>query len=169
MDQTPNCRKCTHCYWDEQFKKVIFNDPATIILWQDGTKTVVKCSENDTYSPEMGMAMAICKKALGNKGNYSKVFKKWLPEEEECIDLSTMSRFINDHLQRALYRVFGATGENCQQVVEKKVRVINDIEYLSGMDLEMLREKLAAGYTLTPSETTKSLVELIAEMEEDDG
>ena len=31
-------------------KKVIFNDPATIVLWDDGTKTVVKCSEGDTYS-----------------------------------------------------------------------------------------------------------------------
>lgn len=33
-------------------KKVIFNDPATIILWKDGTKTVVKCQEGDTYDKE---------------------------------------------------------------------------------------------------------------------
>ena len=26
----------------EKIKKVIFNDPATIILWSDNTKTVVK-------------------------------------------------------------------------------------------------------------------------------
>ena len=32
------------------------------------------------------MAMAISKKALGNKGNYCEVFKKWLPEEEEVND-----------------------------------------------------------------------------------
>ena len=31
-------------------KKVIFNDPATVVIWDDGTKTVVKCSEGDTYS-----------------------------------------------------------------------------------------------------------------------
>lgn len=64
-------------------KNVIFNDPATIILWADGTKTVVKCQDGDIYDPEKGMAMAICKKALGNQGNYCEVFKKWLPEEEE--------------------------------------------------------------------------------------
>ena len=64
-------------------KEVIFNDPATIILWKDGTKTVVKCSENDEYDPEKGMAMAICKKILGNKGNYYSIFSKWLPEETE--------------------------------------------------------------------------------------
>ena len=62
--------------------KVIFNDPATIVLWEDGTKTVVKCDENDRYDPEKGLAMAISKKALGNKGNYYNHLKKWLPIEK---------------------------------------------------------------------------------------
>ena len=65
-----------------EIKDVIFNEPATIILWADGTKTVVKCQEGEGYDPEKGMAMAMSKKALGNKGNYCEVFKKWLPEEE---------------------------------------------------------------------------------------
>ena len=65
-----------------EIKDVIFNEPATIIIWKDGTKTVVKCQEGEGYDPEKGMAMAISKKALGNKGNYCEVFKKWLPEEE---------------------------------------------------------------------------------------
>ena len=62
-------------------KKVIFNDPATIIYWGDGTKTVVK-AEEETFDPEKGMAMAIAKKALGNQGRYYEQFKKWLPEED---------------------------------------------------------------------------------------
>lgn len=64
-------------------KKVIFNYPATIVLWTDESKTVVKCQDGDIYDPEKGLAMAISKKALGNKGNYCNEFKKWLPEEEE--------------------------------------------------------------------------------------
>ena len=60
-------------------KKVIFNNPATIVMWADGTKTVVK-AENEEYDPEKGLAMAISKKALGNKGSYYETFKKWLPE-----------------------------------------------------------------------------------------
>ena len=55
-------------------------------MWSDGTKTVVKCQEGEGYDPEKGMAMAISKKALGNKGNYCEVFKKWLPEEEKVND-----------------------------------------------------------------------------------
>lgn len=62
-------------------QNVIFNDPATIVFWSDGTKTVVKCQENEVFDPEKGLAMAISKKYLGNKGNYCNEFKKWLPEE----------------------------------------------------------------------------------------
>jgi|GEM_PF-3182095 len=65
---------------DFKIKKVIFNNPATIVLWQDGTKTVVICQEGDTYSKELGLAMCISKKALGNKGNFNDIFKEWVYE-----------------------------------------------------------------------------------------
>lgn len=58
-------------------KKVIFNDPATIVIWADGEKTVVKCQNGEPYDPEKGLAMAITKRALGNKGNYFDEIKKW--------------------------------------------------------------------------------------------
>lgn len=61
--------------------KVIFNDPATIVFWADGTKTVVQ-AYNEPFDKEKGLAMAIAKKALGNKGNYNEVFKKWIGEDK---------------------------------------------------------------------------------------
>lgn len=61
-------------------KKVIFNDPATIVFWEDGTKTVVKCQEGDEYSKETGLALCIVKKISGNKGNYNNIFRKWVEE-----------------------------------------------------------------------------------------
>lgn len=60
-----------------EIKNVIFNPPATIVFWADGTKTVVKTQEGDIFDPEKGLAMAISKKALGNQGNYFNHFKKW--------------------------------------------------------------------------------------------
>lgn len=63
-------------------KKVKFNPPATIVFWTDNTKTVVKCKGED-YDHEKGLAMCICKKVLGDKGNYYEVFKKWLPKEDD--------------------------------------------------------------------------------------
>ena len=65
-----------------EIKNVIFNDPATIVFWEDGTKTVVKCQDGDEFDPEKGLAMAIVKKAYGNKGSYCNKLKKWLPKEE---------------------------------------------------------------------------------------
>lgn len=38
--------------------------------------------KNDTYNPEIGLAMCIIKKMCGNKGNYNDVFNKWVPENE---------------------------------------------------------------------------------------
>lgn len=66
-----------------KIKKVIFNDPATIVIWSDGTKTVVKCQKGDTYSKEVGLALCIAKKYLGDKSNFNNEFKKWIPKEEE--------------------------------------------------------------------------------------
>lgn len=63
-------------------RNVIFNDPATIVIWADGTKTVVK-ADRERFDPEKGLAMAISKKLFGNKGYYYDIFKRWLPKEKE--------------------------------------------------------------------------------------
>lgn len=82
-------------------KEVIFNNPATIVKWEDGTQTIVYCQDNveevvktvdgkevkvrkprkaDSFNPEIGLAMAIVKKHFGNMGNYNNVFRKYIPE-----------------------------------------------------------------------------------------
>lgn len=86
-------------YWEmPKIKDVKFNDPATIVFWADGTKTIVKCQDGDIFDPEKGLAMAITKKALGNKGNYCNELKKWLPKEEVTLEyaLNTSPQSIND-------------------------------------------------------------------------
>lgn len=93
-----------YCMHDEvnssriTIKNVIFNNPATIVFWSDGSKTVVK-SHLDDYDPEKGLAMAIAKKALGNEGNYYNVFKKWLPKDDEEIEID---QNFNDVINKAL-------------------------------------------------------------------
>ena len=87
---------------EPSIKKVIFNYPATIVLWSDGSKTVVKCQDGDIYDPEKGLAMAISKKALGNKGNYCNEFKKWLPEDEEEEEKTVELRFDTSELSSEL-------------------------------------------------------------------
>lgn len=57
------------------YEKIIFNKPATIVIWKDGSKTVVKCQKGDKYNPEKGLALCFMKKALGNKGNFNNILK----------------------------------------------------------------------------------------------
>jgi len=65
-----------------EIKKVIFNNPATIVFWADGTKTVVK-AKNEDFDPEKGLAMAITKKVFGNKGSYFNKIKRWTNDYNE--------------------------------------------------------------------------------------
>ncbi len=67
--------------------KVIFNNPATICFWPNGSKTVVKCHEGDTYSKQMGLLMCIAKHYYGNCGRWLDVLREngALDEESECV------------------------------------------------------------------------------------
>lgn len=72
-----------------EIRNVYFNSPLTCIVWKDGTKTFVKNADGDhNHDPEKALAMAISKKALGNKYKYYQEFEKWLPEEEKAKILS---------------------------------------------------------------------------------
>ena len=53
--------------------KVLFNPPATIVFWLDGTKTVVKCKEGEEFSEWAGIALCLAKKLYGP--NFHKIFK----------------------------------------------------------------------------------------------
>ncbi len=66
-----------------QMQKVIFNNPATVVVWDDDTKTVVKCGDRDVYDPEKGLALCFMKKMLGNTGRYYETVKKALAEYEK--------------------------------------------------------------------------------------
>ena len=61
--------------------KVIFNPPATIVFWKDGTKTVVKCKEGEEFSEWAGIALCFAKKLYGP--NFHKIFKAHCSDPEK--------------------------------------------------------------------------------------
>ena len=61
--------------------KVIFNPPATIVFWKDGTKTVVKCKEGEEFSEWAGIALCLAKKMYGP--NFHKIFKAHCSDPEK--------------------------------------------------------------------------------------
>ena len=65
-----------------EISKVVFNNPATIVFWADGTKTVVKCMEGQEFNEYYGVACAIMKRFFGNNSKASAFVEKFKEEEE---------------------------------------------------------------------------------------
>lgn len=94
-DEANDCDDCGDCdlcdRYDEEdavkepldFERIEFHDPATIVFWNDGTKTVVKARHGDKFDKEKGLAMAIAKKVMGNTNKYYDVFEEFCFDEED--------------------------------------------------------------------------------------
>jgi hypothetical protein len=50
----------------DDIDQVIYNDPATIVTFKDGSKVCVKASKGDTFSKETGLIYAIVKRLYAN-------------------------------------------------------------------------------------------------------
>ena len=61
---------------------IIINPPATIVKWADGTKTVVKCQNDEEYDAEKGIALCFMKKMCGNTSNYNEIIKTAIAEND---------------------------------------------------------------------------------------
>lgn len=61
-----------------RIEKVIYNNPATIVFWKDGTKTVAKAQKGDRYNKKVGLMLNIIKKLTDDQYGYylEKIFEK---------------------------------------------------------------------------------------------
>lgn len=63
-------------------KRVIFNGPATIVFWLDGTKTVVKRAKGTKYDRKTAILWAYAKKMCGTSSHMNKVLDKFVCNPE---------------------------------------------------------------------------------------
>lgn len=56
-------------------EKVIYNPPATIVVWSDGSKTVVKCMEGEEFDREKGFLLCVAKRIFGR--DFHKTLRRW--------------------------------------------------------------------------------------------
>ena len=54
-------------------KRIVYHDPATIVFWQDGDKTVVKCMDGEPFEKYAGFCAALAKKVFGSTSKAKKV------------------------------------------------------------------------------------------------
>lgn len=62
--------------------KVMYKNPATIVFWSDGTKTISKIRKdsNDVYSKDIGLKLCVLKKFV-SPSFLCKLTKVWVPNE----------------------------------------------------------------------------------------
>ena len=64
-------------------ERVIFDYPATIVYWNDCTKTAVVCHEGDVYDEHEGFLLCCAKKLFGNTGRYNDVIRENTPDGDQ--------------------------------------------------------------------------------------
>ena len=126
--------------------QIIFNPPATIVFWKDGTKTVVKCAEGEKFDPYTGFCYAFTEHFLGSISRIKKLCKKsstGLPEasesivEEEKCDgpMSLFEKKSVAYMRRAICDKF-SEGWNIDQIAKRFKMSDKDICEALGKEFE---------------------------------
>lgn len=106
-----------------KIEKVIFNPPATIVQWKDGSKTVVKCQDGDEFDWEKGLAMAYVKRAFNNERTYYGLFKK----NEPWMNLPNSSPLDPVHVHNSNVKYDPRVAKEVRIIVPKEYPVTGDI------------------------------------------
>ena len=89
-------------------KRIIYNNPATIVFWQDRTKTVVKCMDGEPFEKYAGFCAALAKKVFGSTSKAKKVAgakeKHTVAYHDDSIidRVATTNAFRNESLSAAI-------------------------------------------------------------------
>ena len=64
-------------------KRIIHSGPCTIVFWEDDTKTVVRCSENDIYDEYSAFCSALAIKLYGTNSHLKKIIERASKKDEK--------------------------------------------------------------------------------------
>lgn len=80
-------------------KKIIFSGPKTIVLWNDGTKTIVSMSKDETnFDPEAAFCAAYTKKMFGTNSKIKRIIK-------EKSNIEQHQRIVEEKLKEELAKI----------------------------------------------------------------
>lgn len=64
-------------------KKIYYNNPVTVVFWEDGTKTTVRLHEGEEYNEYSAFCAALAKKIFGNNSHLTKVVKSGIKPKKK--------------------------------------------------------------------------------------
>lgn len=90
-------------------EKVTFSGPVTVVKWNDGTITRVRCAEDEVYDQEKGLLAAMAKKFYENTNIFVEELAYWCeqPEKDDDDDYAAYVRTIEDEDWEKLKDWFG--------------------------------------------------------------
>lgn len=129
-------------------KKIIFNGQKTIVLWTDGTKTIVSMSKDETkFDPEAAFCAAYTKKMFGTNSKIKRIIK-------EKSNIEQHQRIVEEKLKEELAKIsqdydkfmrelcpWLCTGEKLTEVDSACANAVSDFykkEFINGKDDECL-------------------------------
>lgn len=123
----------------EKAVNVIYNPPATIAIWADGSKTVVKCDKDDVYDPKYGLALCYMKKALGSSRAFNdalragrgELVRKFLKKHRymECLlkdEYKNVCPIVDAPCSACPYRTL--RGNKCFQLIREDIKKMREGE-----------------------------------------
>lgn len=67
-------------------ERILYNDPATIVFWKDGTKTVVKKSKGEKFNKYNAFCAALAKKIFENNSRVNKIVQSGVNQKPGIAD-----------------------------------------------------------------------------------
>lgn len=130
-----------------EIKRVITHNPATIVFWADGAKTVVKCQDGDVYSPEVGIAMCFMKKALGNKSNFNNTFKKHISivDKRDAVFMADLKKFVNKPEKKPTKTYSHLNTEAIYRILRENKWTVKEFAQVVGVDHSSVYHWLKGG------------------------
>jgi hypothetical protein len=90
-------------------KRIIYNDPATIVFWKDGTKTVVKKAAKEPYNKYNAFCAALAKKVYGNNSRVN-AFVASGEDQAKKKKKDSASKFVRDEKGRWVSKSIAGKG-----------------------------------------------------------
>lgn len=77
-------------------RRVIFSNPATIVFWEDNTKTVVRCMEGEKFERYAGFIAACAKKMFGSTSRAKAVMNELAVDQPPKVENKRVTAAINN-------------------------------------------------------------------------
>ena len=85
-------------------KRIIVNEDSkvTVVMWDDGTKTIVKCSEADQYDSYAAYCAAFAKKCYGTNSQLKKAIENHTVVQEKKKDTTVVHELTEEEKARGI-------------------------------------------------------------------